>query len=686
MRNVRHSIILLLLSTVLLLPLPAFAEGGEQAADESADAITLAAEAPEEQADRLDEAFDAVPAEASEPAPAETEIPLLGEPEAPGEPETPIHEDGWETTDEGTFYWSGGSKVTGWLELDGSRFFFDSFDGHMYSDGIYEIDGDKYYFRPAGSSWGPEGSMGSGWVRNYGGKDYYFDRTTGKLIESGWIKDGGTWYYIDPGTSEFLTDGIYEIDGEKYYFRGEGNPWGPAGSMGRGWVEDGGNKFFFDRTDGHMLSGGIHEVSGGGAGTYYFRPADSAWGPEGSMGSGWVRGEGDPAADYYFDKSTGRMVKGAKSIGGSRYFFDSETGAMRTGWIEDGGNTYYAREDGRLCVGEIYEVDGKSYYFRPSGSSYGPEGSMGKGWVTNHKGHTYFFDRSDGHMLSGGIYEVGGAKYFFRPAGSAWGPEGSMGVGWVRNYGDPADDYFFDRDSGKLIESGWLRDFSTWYYISPETGEYLTNGIYEIDGEKYYFRGAGSPWGPEGSMGTGWVKFNGADYFFDRSSGKMYRNGTYVIDGWPYKADANGKLTREPSRYPYMLSIAQDYSSPTNYLILIDAGNNVICVYQGYYGNWAPVKESLCSTGAPATYTPSGVYYSGAQGYSFSGDGHTCYYYTQIYGDVLIHSILYHEGTFNVMDGRLGYHISGGCVRCPIDVAKWIYDNIPYYTKIVVFR
>ena len=518
--------------------------------------------------------------------------------------------------------------------IDGYVFCYDHETGEYLSDGIYEVDGEKYYFRGEGSAWGPAGSMGKGWVRNYGepAADYFFDRTTGRMYRNGvytidrgrfrfaengavmvkWQQADGYTFYIDPATGEYLVGGIYEIDGEKYYFRGEGNPWGPAGSMGRGWVEDGGNKFFFDRTDGHMLSGGIHEVSGGGAGTYYFRPADSAWGPEGSMGSGWVRGEGDPAADYYFDKSTGRMVKGAKSIGGSRYFFDSETGAMRTGWIEDGGNTYYAREDGRLCVGEIYEVDGKSYYFRPSGSSYGPEGSMGKGWVTNHKGHTYFFDRSDGHMLSGGIYEVGGAKYFFRPAGSAWGPEGSMG--------------------------------------------------------------------------TGWVKFNGADYFFDRSSGKMYRNGTYVIDGWPYKADANGKLTREPSRYPYMLSIAQDYSSPTNYLILIDAGNNVICVYQGYYGNWAPVKESLCSTGAPATYTPSGVYYSGAQGYSFSGDGHTCYYYTQIYGDVLIHSILYHEGTFNVMDGRLGYHISGGCVRCPIDVAKWIYDNIPYYTKIVVFR
>ena len=539
MRNVRHSIILLLLSTVLLLPLPAFAEGGEQAADESADAITLAAEAPEEQADRLDEAFDAVPAEASEPAPAETEIPLLGEPEAPGDPETPIHEDGWETTDEGTFYWSGGSKVTGWLELDGFRFYLDPSDGHVLSGGIYEIDGAKYYFRPAGSLWGPEGSMGTGWL--YGSynpaTDLFFDRETGALVETGWLKDGDTWYYIDPSTDAPLSGGIYEIDGESYYFRPEDSPWGPAGSMGVAWVR------------------------------------------------------GYDGQDFFFDRSTGKMVKD-------------------------------------------------------------------------------------------GIYEIDGAKYYFRGEGNPWGPAGSMGRGWIYGTGNPETDSFFDRSTGRLVESGWLKDYSTWYYIDPNTGNYFKNGIYEIDGEKYYFR-------PNGVMGRGWLTNYGspaANYFFDRSSGKMYRNGTYIIDGWPYKADAEGKLKREPSRYPYMMSIAQDYSSPTGYLILIDAGNNVICVYQGYYGNWVPVKESLCSTGAPATYTPSGVYYSGAQGYSFSGDGHTCYYYTQIYGDVLIHSILYHEGTFNVMDGRLGYHISGGCVRCPIDVAKWIYDNIPYYTKIVVFR
>ncbi|MCR4870677.1 MAG: L,D-transpeptidase family protein [Atopobiaceae bacterium] len=654
MRKARISIVLLLLSGLLLLPMPALAEGEEQASDAVADATVLSEEATEEQADSLDGAIDAVPADAPEPTSGEVEVPMLGE------PEEPVHEDGWETTDEGTFYWSGGSKVTGWLELDGFKFYLDPSDGHVLSGGIFEVDGAKYYFRPAGSSWGPEGSMGTGWL--YGScnpaTDSFFDRETGALVETGWLKDGGTWYYIDPSTGAPLKGGIFEVDGESYYFR-------PTGVMGRGWLVDyNGADYFFDRTTGVMAKDGIFAIDGA---SYYFRPT-------GVMGRGWLVDYN--GANYFFDRTSGRMLAGGVYEADWSMYYFGDDGAIKTGWIDASDGKHYADPStGKLYRNGIFEIDGESYYFRPTSV-------MGRGWLRNYEGNTFFFDRSTGAMVKDGVFEIDGGKYVFRGAGNAWGPEGSMGTGWLNGIGHPDSDSFFDRSTGRLVESGWLNDYNTWYYIDPGTGECLKNGIYPVNGEKYYFR-------PTGVMGTGWLTNYGspaANYFFDRSSGKMYRNGTYIIDGWPYKADAEGKLKREPSRYPYMMSIAQDYSSPTGYLILIDAGNNVICVYQGYYGNWVPVKESLCSTGAPATYTPSGVYYSGAQGYSFSGDGHTCYYYTQIYGDVLIHSILYHEYTFDVLDGRLGYHISGGCVRCPLDVAKWIYDNIPYYTKIVVFR
>jgi hypothetical protein len=38
------------------------------------------------------------------------------------------------------------------------------------------------------------------------------------------------------------------------------------------------------------------------------------------------------------------------------------------------------------------------------------------------------------------------------------------------------------------------------------------------------------------------------------------------------------------------------------------------------------------------------------------------------------------------MDGRLGMGLSHGCVRLDINNAKWIYDNIPRNTTVVVYN
>ena len=58
MRKARISIVLLLLSGLLLLPMPAFAEGEEQASDAVADATVLSEEATEEQAQAAAEVMD----------------------------------------------------------------------------------------------------------------------------------------------------------------------------------------------------------------------------------------------------------------------------------------------------------------------------------------------------------------------------------------------------------------------------------------------------------------------------------------------------------------------------------------------------------------------------------------------------------------------------------------------------
>ena len=68
------------------------------------------------------------------------------------------------------------------------------------------------------------------------------------------------------------------------------------------------------------------------------------------------------------------------------------------------------------------------------------------------------------------------------------------------------------------------------------------------------------------------------------------------------------------------------------------------------------------------------------------GSGYTCWYWTQWSGNYLFHSVLYNPGSMtSVQDGRLGIAASHGCIRLSLANARWIYQNIPRGTKVVVW-
>lgn len=155
------------------------------------------------------------------------------------------------------------------------------------------------------------------------------------------------------------------------------------------------------------------------------------------------------------------------------------------------------------------------------------------------------------------------------------------------------------------------------------------------------------------------------------------------------------RFTLQPTTYvppmpPTQLSMytrAQGRFSATNRLIMVDTTNCRVGIFSGGMGYWNMDAYWTCSTGKPSTPTVIGEFTVTGKGYSFGENhGYSCYYYTQFYGDYLIHSIQYYANSFRVMDGRLGVHVSNGCVRMSIDQAKWIYDNIPYGTKVVTYR
>lgn len=126
------------------------------------------------------------------------------------------------------------------------------------------------------------------------------------------------------------------------------------------------------------------------------------------------------------------------------------------------------------------------------------------------------------------------------------------------------------------------------------------------------------------------------------------------------------------------------------YLIKVNKKMCTVTVYKkdskGQYT--VPVKAMLCSTGAD---TPVGTFRTPAR-YRWQllmGDvwGQYC---TRITGGVLFHSVWYYEKDPSTLSNRqynnLGKMVSHGCVRLNVEDVKWIYDNCPLGTTVVIYN
>jgi lipoprotein-anchoring transpeptidase ErfK/SrfK len=120
---------------------------------------------------------------------------------------------------------------------------------------------------------------------------------------------------------------------------------------------------------------------------------------------------------------------------------------------------------------------------------------------------------------------------------------------------------------------------------------------------------------------------------------------------------------------------------------MVDTDDTKFVVFEGSYGNWTPIFVWDCGSGAPETPTVLGVFHVGIKGYSFGEQwGYSCYYYTQFYGNYLIHTGLYYANTWIPMDTSMNIRNSHGCVRLDPPNAKWIWDNVSAGTTVVTME
>ena len=547
-------------------------------------------------------------------------------PEVENETETMPTHVGWYVNENGdTYYYNqDGSLYYGWRYESGKWYYLDG--TNVDNPGSMAADtivkvGTQYY------CFNKDGVMQSmGWILRPEG--WYYANADGSLV-LGWRNINGVWYYLDGNNTEhpgLMADNcVKNIGGSNFYFAA-------GGAMRTGWL---------------LYPEGWYYADGSGAQAIGWRYINGVW--------------------YYLDgndtEHPGLMVDNCvKNIGGSNFYF-AAGGAMRTGWLLYPEGWYYADGSGAQAIGWRY-INGAWYYLNGDNAEY------------------------PGLMVDNCIFEIGGNTYKFKSGGA-------MYKGW---YYDGDNWYYYDHSG--LMASGWRAINGYWYFMDPDNDNKMVNCGWKLFGNYWYFfhnSGAmatnwlavGGNWyflSSDGAMKTGWQNVGGTWYYMytandshGGSEGVMARN--CYIDG--YYLSANGAmLSPEAAR---LVLRAQPYSSRTGYLILVDRAACRTTIFAGSAGAWNLLYDWQCAPGKPSTPTVGGEFTVGSKGYYFDSGNARCYWYTQFYGDYLFHSVLYSKYNGRLMDGRVGMQLSHGCVRLPIEKAKWIYDNIPTGTKVVVF-
>ena len=237
-----------------------------------------------------------------------------------------------------------------------------------------------------------------------------------------------------------------------------------------------------------------------------------------------------------------------------------------------------------------------------------------------------------------------------------------------------------------VMQTGWQKIKGKTYYFAKDGGMFNGPHVYKI-GKKYYFFEA------EGNLTTtkGWKVSDQGNHFY------TYANGTVAVNtkigGKKIGADGVGVLITNNE----MDAKAQGYSSRTNYMVLANLSTHKLCIYKGNKGEGERCKgEWDLTCGAPGTRTPCGQFelcykHPTDYGWKWFTLSRAAYVYWTTAG-FMLHTILYSKwGGDNpeyvdVVDDRLGMNLSLSCIRLSLEDARFIYDNIPVGTRLVVYE
>lgn len=394
------------------------------------------------------------------------------------------------------------------------------------------------------------------------------------------------------------------------------------------------------------------------------------------------------------DGSTKNDAITVTSVSGDKITLPDGT-QIKDAWVTEDGKTYYCGADGVLYKGlrNVSTENGSQTYY------FGTDGAMSQSKWNTHGGKQYY-SGSDGAIYKNrwdptgkfylgssgqkatGIVTISGRKYYLNPSANG----AKYTSGWL-----PGAKTYYAQSNG-ILYVNTTKVIGGYRYGFNSAGQKVT-GIHTFSGDKYYFNSSGvgvNGWitigskkyyaTNKGELTTEWKKIGKYYYYFYPSNCTMAKSKT--IDG--YKIDSKGRRGKA-STYSKMLEKVRNKSSKTKYIIAVNCSAHKVAIFKGKKGKWKKAKYWDCGTGKAATPTKKGTFTVKSKGYYFDADGGArCFYYTQFSGNYLFHSVLYNKNK-QLIDGRVGMALSHGCVRLKIKNAKWIYDNVPRGTKVIVY-
>lgn len=188
-------------------------------------------------------------------------------------------------------------------------------------------------------------------------------------------------------------------------------------------------------------------------------------------------------------------------------------------------------------------------------------------------------------------------------------------------------------------------------------------------------------------------RLNGLEYFFGTLDGQ-YGAATETAVRAFQKGNGLTQSGIADQATMQLLFSGQAKKAMKPYVVKVSTADQRVYVYGLDNNNEYTqlVRTMKCSTGKDATPTPKGTFQAttgpGARWHYFKKYNCWAQYAYYIEGDILFHSVLYNQKDGPVTKSsvnNLGRKASHGCVRLSVEDAKWLYQNCPAKTKVIVY-